>query len=615
MDNLAQRKEKEFGGSQKRLEISLSPGILRAFSFFVLFAFFILLGRSVELQFIQAERYAALARHNILSISTTQLLRGIVYDRNYNQLVYNSPSYELRFKNGKKDSLNTKVIGEVAEIIGFDKKELEKRLAESGSTEVVVKRGLEHGELVKFKAREGDFPGFFLSSAVGREYRSGEAFSHILGYVGKIDRETLRERPEKYTIHDYVGKAGIERFYEDYLTRVGERIKVERDAAGNIRVEEIIEESQDGKNLVLTVDAELQETVFEKTKEKLKETGSRKAAVVAINPQTGEVLSMVSLPSFDNNLFKVGTEQKVFEDLFQNRDGVFLNRVTSAAYPTGSVIKPLLAIAALEEGIITPEKQIYSPGYITVPNPWNPAQPTIFRDFQAHGWRNMREAIAVSSNVYFYAVGGGYEDQEGLGARRIKEYLSLFGWGEKTSIDISGEKEGFVPTPEWKADALGDIWRQGDTYNLSIGQGHLSVTPLQVANSLSVIANGGKLFNPYIVKEIIDDEGKALSVREPEVIREGFLSSENLRVAKEGMGLATRIGTSASLQALPVSSGAKTGTAQTSKPGINHSWVTVFAPYDDPEILVTVIIEDVKGVTPVATHLARDILLEYFKTE
>ena len=612
LDNLAQKKEEEFGTSKRRLEVSLPNIALKTFSFVVFFLFLILLGKSFQIQFVEGDHFSNLATKNILSISTIQTSRGIIYDRNYNQLVYNDPQYNLYFNKRKISAVKEDVFRNVAQIIGKTDEEIISAINKNTSSIITIKKDLTHEELVQLEARIDNLTGFNIASTTGRDYKDGEIFSHIIGYIGKIDRGTLRENPEKYTIHDYVGKMGIEKYCENYLTRVGEKIKTERDAAGNIISEEVVDLSQGGENIVLTIDAELQKIVVEKTKAKLEEIGSRKASVVILNPNTGEILSLASIPTYDNNLFQKNTSQDIFTDLFQNEDGLFINRVISAGYPTGSVIKPLLAAAALEEGIITPEKRIHSPGYISIPNPWNPSEPTIFRDFQAHGWRDMREAIAVSSNVYFYAIGGGYEDQKGLGVEKIRHYLSLFGWGEKTGVDLFGEKTGFIPFPEWKRSSLNDLWRIGDTYNLSIGQGYLSTTPLQVAVSFATLINGGKVLTPHIIKEIIDDEGNVTEKRSPKVIREGFISSENLNVVKEGMKQTTIIGTARSLQTLPVDSGAKTGTAQTSKTGIYHNWVSAFAPYDNPEIAITVIIEEVRGVTPVATHLARDILIEYF---
>lgn len=615
LDNLAQKKEEEFGTSKRRLEVSLPKITLRVFSGFVFALFLLLLGKSLQIQIVESDYFSGLAMRNILSISTVQTSRGIIYDRNYDQLVYNSPQYNLYFNKRKITSASKEVFFTVAEIIDKTAEEIFSEIEKSSSSIVTVKKNLTHEELVQLEARMNDLDGFNIESTTGRDYSDGEIFSHIIGYIGKIDRDFLKENPGKYTIHDYVGKTGIEKYYEKYLTRVGEKIMTERDVAGNVISKEVIELAEEGENVVLTIDKRLQKIVFEKTIEKLEEMNLRKASVIALDPNTGEILSMVSIPTYDNNLFQKNTSQEVFTSLFQNEDGVFINRSISSGYPTGSVIKPLLAAAALEEGIITPEKRIYSPGYISVPNPWNPAEPTIFRDYRAHGWRDMREAIAVSSNVYFYAIGGGYEDQKGLGVERIRKYLFLFGWGQKTGIDLPGEREGFIPFPEWKKNTLSDLWRVGDTYNLSIGQGYLSTTPLQVAISFAALINGGKVLTPYIVKEIIDDQGNVLEKRTPHIVREGFISPENLNVVKEGMKQTTIIGTARSLQALPVTSGAKTGTAQTSKRNTNHNWVSAFAPYDNPEIAITVIVEEVEGVTSVATHLARDILIEYFATE
>jgi penicillin-binding protein 2 len=612
LDNLAQKKEEEFGTSKRRLEVSLPKNTLRIFSGLVFLLFLFLLGRSAQIQFVEGDYFSSLATRNILSISSVQTSRGVIYDRNHSQLVFNSPQYNLHFNKRKLSSTNKNIFSLVADIVGKKAEEIIIEIEESPSAIVNIKKNLTHEELVQLEARLNNLAGFNITRTTGRSYQGGEIFSHIMGYVGKIDKETLLENPGKYTIHDYVGLMGVEKYYENYLTRVGEKIKIEHDVAGNVISKEVVEESENGTNVVLTIDEELQKIVVEKTKEKLEEIGSKKAAVIILNPNTGEVLAMVSIPSYDNNLFQKNTSQEVFTELFENEDGVFVNRAISSTYPTGSVIKPLLAAPALEEGIITPEKKIHSPGYISIPNPWNPSEPTIFRDFQAHGWRDMREAIAVSSNVYFYSIGGGYEDQEGLGVERIRKYLSLFGWGKKTGIDLFGEKDGFIPFPEWKENSLNDLWRIGDTYNLSIGQGYLSTTPLQVAISFASLINGGKVLTPYIVKEIIDDQGNVLEEKKPSIIQEGFITSENLKVVKEGMRQTTLIGTARSLQTLPVTSGAKTGTAQTSIPGIHHNWVSAFAPYESPEIAITVIIEEVKGVTPVATHLARDILTEYF---
>jgi penicillin-binding protein 2 len=615
IDTLAEKKEKEIGVSKKRIEVHLSLKILYAFVFFCFFVLFVLIGRSFYMQIIQEEHYSLMATRNFLSISSNQTSRGIIYDREHNQLVYNNPRHDLYFQKTRISSTEEEAINEVATLLNYDFQEVLERADSSNGVPIVIKKGLSHEDLIKLKTKIDHLSGFYIESSMGRKYENGESFAHILGYVGKIDIEMLRENPEKYKINDYVGKTGVEKYYEEYLSRAGEKIEIERDVVGDVQERKVIESESVGENIVLTIDPKLQEIAYRKITEKLEEIDLKKAVLVAMNPNTGELLAMVSVPSFDNNIFNQSISPETYKELFESEDGVFLNRAISIGYPTGSVIKPLLAVAALEEGIISPDKEIYSKGYITVPNPWNPSEVTIFRDFQAHGWRDMREAIAVSSNVYFYSIGGGYEDQEGLGATRINEYLRLFGWGEETGVDIYGEESGFVPTPEWKQENLNDIWRIGDTYNLSIGQGYLSVTPLQVTTSFASIVNGGVLLEPHIVKEIIDDNGVLTKQFETVIIRDNIAKQENLEIVKEGMKKTVEIGTGKALQELEITVGAKTGTAQTSRVGVTNSLISLFAPYDDPEIVMTIIVEEIDGVVPVAVHLARDILLEYYQEE
>jgi penicillin-binding protein 2 len=613
IDTLAEKKEKEIGISKKRIEVHLSSKKMYSFVLFCFFVLFVLIGRSFYMQIVEKDYYSLLAARNFLSISSNQTERGIIYDREGNQLVYNNPRHDLYFQKTAISSAEESAIKEVAQLFGYDFQELLEKADDSKGTPVLIKKGLAHEDLVKMETKIEHLSGFYIESSLGRKYEKGEEFAHILGYIGKIDIETLKENPEKYKINDYVGKTGVERYYEDYLSRAGDKIEIERDVVGDVKERKIVDSEGNGENIVLTIDPRLQEISYQKIIEKLEETGLKKVSLVAIDPSNGEILAMVSTPTFDNNIFNQSISSDSYRELFENKDGAFLNRTISIGYPTGSVIKPLLAVAALEEGIISPEKEIYSKGYITVPNPWNPSEVSIFRDFQAHGWRDMREAIAVSSNVYFYSIGGGYEDQEGLGATRINKYLRLFGWGEKTGVDIYGEKEGFIPTPEWKKENLNDIWRIGDTYNLSIGQGYLSATPLQVTTAFASIVNGGVLLEPHIAKEIIDDDGVLTKQFETVIIRDNIAKQENLEVVKEGMKKTVEIGTGKALQEVSVSVGAKTGTAQNSKVNVTNSLISLFAPYDNPEIVMTIVVEEIDGVVPVAVHLARDILSEYYK--
>jgi len=346
------------------------------------------------------------------------------------------------------------------------------------------------------------------------------------------------------------------------------------------------------------------------------------------------VLASVSLPGFDNNLFSRGISSEELKALKENPLKHQLKRAIGGLYPTGSAIKPFIALAALEENIIDPQKELYCPLELCVPNQYNPEEAECFSDNSFHGWTNFKRAIAESVNPYFFMLGGGYKapkstspfyderlprNQEGLGARRIEQYLKLFGFGTSTKVDLPGELSGRIPTPEWKeqyfSTAEGRKWYLGDTYNLSIGQGYFLATPLQLALAVSVIANGGVLFEPQFTNKIIEAETGAVREVPAEVVRKDFLKQENLRLVREAMREAVRspAGSAYLLNSLPVKVAAKTGTAQTHpSKEVYHNWITVFAPYDNPEIVLVVLAEKVQGLQVVAKRVANEILYWYF---
>jgi len=541
--------------------------------------------------------------------------RGVIYDRNSNQLVFNRPGFDLVADTRylpESETDKTKVIKEVSQIVGVNFEELKKKIEESEEFLVPIFSNLSHQNLIILETKIGDLPGFKILNNTIREYKDGDDFSHLLGYTGKIRGEELRGDPEFYSISDYVGRDGLEKSYETVLRKNPGKLQVEKDALGNEVSSKVIQLPEPGKNLVLWLDSGLQKKIKEELERELENVGSKKGVAIALDPKTGGVLAMVSLPSFDNNLFQKSSDPQIIKDLLENPLSPLFNQVISGTFPTGSTIKPLIASAALEEKIISPEKKIYDPGFIEVPHRYNPEIVYRFLDWTVHGWVDLRKAIAESCNVYFYTVGGGYEDQKGLGPTRIKKYLELFGWGAKTGIDLPGESEGFVPDPSWKKEAKGENWWDGDTYHLSIGQGDLSITPLQVVTAFAAIANGGKLLKPQVVQKIVDSNKNVIEEIKPEVIRENFIDPENLQIVREGMRGAVFYGSSAILGDLAVKAAAKTGTAETSKEEIYHNWVTVFAPYEDPQIVLTVMIEDVKGMQPAAARVAKPVLEWYF---
>jgi penicillin-binding protein 2 len=349
-------------------------------------------------------------------------------------------------------------------------------------------------------------------------------------------------------------------------------------------------------------------TTFEKM-------GAKKGAAVAMNPKTGAVLALVSYPSYDDNDFSNGISQENYSKIINDPNQPLFNRAIAAKYPTGSTIKPFEASAALQEKLISPDKQINDPGYILVKSQYDPTVTYRYGGVQAHGWVDMRKAIAVSSNIYFYTVGGGYGDQKGLGPARIKKYLSLFGWNNKTGVDLPGEFSGFIPDPAWKKATKGQSWYDGDTYNLSIGQSDLETTPLQVATAYCAIANGGTLYKPQIVNKIISGDGtKTIQEFQPQVARSGFIDADNLAIVREGMrdGVSASYGLSKSLNDLPVAVAAKTGTAEIGLADKYNVWSSVFAPYDDPQIVLVVTAESVNQLGAVTLPVAHQVLQYYF---
>lgn len=619
LDKLARKKEEEAGLSEKKFEVPLSKKNLQGLWVAFLILIFIIFGKTFQLQVLEGKELSLLSEGNKFLIHSIQAERGVIYDKNGNQLVFNKPSFDLildkRFL-PQGENEKTKVLKEISEIIGKDFEDFKKEIEEAPLSQILVSENLSHEILILLEARIEEFPGFQVEHNTIRDFKEGENFAHLLGYTGKIKTEEIKAKPEIYSISDYVGRDGLEKSYEAVLMKNSGKLRIERDALGNIISKEIISLPESGKSLVLWLDSDLQKKIKEELEKKIQELGSKKAIAVALDPKTGGVLSLVSLPSFDNNLFQKGADPEELSNLLEDPLSSLFNRVIGGiGYPTGSTIKPLIASAALEEKIISPQKDINCQGEIVVENPWyDPQQPElrqkewIYHDWTIHGLTDLRKAIAESCNVYFYTIGGGYKNQEGLGATRIEKYLGLFGWGEMTGIDMPNEGEGILPK-------IDENWLLGNTYHLSIGQGPFSITPLQVVNAFSAIANGGRLFQPQVVQKIVDSEKNLVEEIKPKIIRENFIDSKNLQIVREGMREAVTYGSAVILNSLPVKAAAKTGTAETRRENYYHNWVTVFAPYEDPQIVLTIMIEDVRGMQAVALPVAKTVLEWYFTQE
>lgn len=410
-----------------------------------------------------------------------------------------------------------------------------------------------------------------------RGYATTTGIAHVVGYL----KYPVKDSSGFYFRKHFIGQDGIEAVMNDTLSGVNGVKIVETNALGEVQSESVSRPPKDGENVTLTIDSRVSHALYENIKATAEERGFTGGAGVIMDVTTGDIIAMVSYPEYDPAVVS-GGNPAAFSAYQKDNRTPFLNRVVSGLYTPGSIVKPIMSLAALQEHLIDPSKQILSTGSISIPNPYFPDKPSVFRDWKAHGWVNMERAIAVSSDVYFYAVGGGYEDQEGLGVARIEHYLRMFGLGATTGFMFPHEKEGIIPNPAWKEKMFnGDPWRLGDTYNLSIGQYGLQVTPLQMVRSVAAIANNGTLFTP----RIIADDHPSDSVHVP-------IEASHYNVVHDGMRVAVLEGTAVGLNVKDVEIAGKTGTAELGalKQFVN-SWSVGFFPYKNPKYAFAVLME------------------------
>ncbi|MDD3386683.1 MAG: penicillin-binding protein 2 [Candidatus Pacebacteria bacterium] len=592
LDALAHKKEKgvysmEMALSQKIFQITLIS-FLFIIIFFLLYSFY--------LQVFLYDEYLIKSEKNKYISIEIEAQRGIIYDRNMNQLAFNSQKFELQclIDYLPEDlTLKEKEIREVARILEISFDDLYSNIQEKEKGVFIVAQDIEKEKAIILKTKEKEIPSFNLVNKKTREYLDGNNFSHILGYVSG---------------DDFTGKAGIEKEYNDSLKETTGTINKERDALGELIDEEVISSSKSGNSIILNIDFGLQKKASEYLEEVVNKYGATGGALIAMSPQTGEILAIASNPSYDSNIFSKNLTTQEFNKIISSSNVSFYNRAISGEYAIASTIKPILGIAALEEGIITPNTSFYCDGGIELNDG------SYKSDWKEHGWTDLKKAIAESCNVFFYNVGGGYKDFIGLGVEKINKYLSYFGFGSKTGIDLPEEKEGLVPTPEWKKEMFDTTWYPGDTYNLSIGQGYIKGTPLQLSIAVSAIANGGYIVKPKIVKSILDDKKNIIEEFSTEINYTVPISLSSINEMKESMKetVTSSLGTARSLQYLPVSSAAKTGTAETGKYQVYHNWITAFAPYEEPEIVLTIVVENVPNNMGLANLIAREVLGYYF---
>ncbi len=475
LDTLAKTKEEELGITEKKFEVPLNGRVVYFLFGIFLLSSLVLFSKTFYLQIIEGNRLYIASQNNKGKISLVRPARGIIYDVNLKKLVANSPAYDLvcdkrNFLQSNPDSL--KEISHLAQMLNTDNETVENQIAASEESKVLLSENINQETLLVLEARASDIPDCQIEKNTVRNYVLGPIFSHVLGYMGKISKDDLKNSGS-YTASDYIGKSGLEQYYEEELRGIPGEVENAKNAVGQNESQNIISEPKSGYNLVLNIDSDLQSQVYNSLEKSIKNIGAKRGAVVALDPRNGAVLALVSYPAYDDNIFSNGISQKDFSALSNDPNQPFFNRAIAAQYPTGSTIKPFLASGALQEKIISPDKLINDPGYILVHSQYDPSVIYKFAGVKPHGLVDMRKAIAVSSNIYFYTLGGGYEGQQGLGPSRIKKYLDLYGWEQKTGIDLPGEFGGFVPSPDWKKKTKNESWWDGDTYNLSIGQSDL----------------------------------------------------------------------------------------------------------------------------------------------
>lgn len=607
----------------------MQSGYIRWFIGAVALVGLILIGQLAQLQLIQGARYQALADGNRVRQTVLRAPRGAIYDRHGELLARNVANFDLvavPARMPKKPQDRQQVYDELSRIMQRSTDDLQKQIEKDGRQSpapVLIQPNVERDVALAIEERMSKLQGVNLETNPVREYVDQGYLAHFLGYTGRVSGDDLKAHPD-YQQTDYIGKVGLERAYESDLRGRDGAEQTEVDATGKPIKVLASKDSAPGNSLRLSIDFGLEKIMAESLTKYMTAAGSTRAAGVALNPQTGEILAVVNVPTYDTNLFAKGIKQEAYTSLVNNPDRPLFNKVTAGGYPIGSTIKPLVSLAALQEGVIDNSTTINDTGKIEVVNIYDPSIVYTFKGWKPEGLGlvNVYRAIAMSSDVFFYYVGGGYQDFRGLGISRLLKYYNLFGFGQKTGIDSGDEAAGYVPTPEKRKQQTGEDWGTGNTYNMSIGQDDMRVSPLQLAVAIAAIANNGKVTRPHMVSAVIDTQGKVVREIKPEVVREGFLSQANIEIVKQGMRQTMLEGTGccSTNREVPVPVSGKTGTAETSSEGYDgknprtrpHAWFEAFAPSDNPEIVVVALVENSGEGAEYALPVVRDTLKWYF---
>ncbi len=614
------------------------PGEARvsALGILVLLAITVLIVQLYRLQIINGADYRSQADNNRFRLETIPAPRGVIYDRRHEVLARNHPSYSVGIVGADLPSgeARVQVLQRLADLLGSPADKLIQQAQSANETQFTfVPLATNVSQQVAFEVEERhlDLPGVHVQIEPIREYTLGAVMAPILGYVGRISDaqyQRLKDDPtQRYSPQDTIGQVGIERTFETQLRGQPGQEQMEVDATGR-RVRSLgVSNPIPGDNLILTIDSHLQKKITDILSSGL--SRYQVAAAVAIDPRNGQVLSLVSVPSYDDNLFAAGISDADYRRLLNDPQKPLLNEAISGLYPPGAAFHVVTAIAGLQTGVITPTTTIDCPGFITVPNRFDPTVGTRLSDAKAYGMQDVESAIADSCNVFFYVVGGGDPEgtRNGLGIDGIGQYARMFGLGQTTGIDLLGEEDGFVPSVRWKRQTLNQDWVPMDTYQAAVGQGYLTVTPLQMANLAAAIANGGTLYRPQLVLQIQDANGKIVQDYQPDVTRRLPINASYLSIVRQGMIDATGSGTTAAgthfdgaakLAAVP---GFKVG-GEVGSPGYGvpdssgklptHGWFIGFAPADQPRIALAVFLGNGSGPED-AARVAHDIFAYFLQ--
>lgn len=589
---------------------------------FTLIGFSLIIARFVYLQVVRYDYYSTRAEENRISLVPLVPNRGLIEDRHGIVMARNYSAYTLEITPSKVDDLDA-TINELSKFIDIepkDRKRFKKLEEESKNFESLpIRTRLSDEEVARFVARRYRFPGVDIKARLFRQYPLNELASHAIGYIGRINqREMARideddDMAENYRGTEYIGKTGLEQSYEKELHGVTGFEQMEVDASGRAVRSLARTPAIPGNNLQLTLDAGLQQVVTQAF-------GNQRGALVAIDPNNGDILAFVSTPEFDPNLFVDGITSDNWNTLNNSPDKPMLNRALNGTYPPGSTFKPFMALAALETGKRAASTIIHDPGYFVFGN-------NTFRDDKpgGHGDVDMVKSIVESCDTYYYSLAND------MGIDLIASFMSQFDLGARTGIDIAGESVGVLPSPEWKRKHFRrpeqQKWYAGETISIGIGQGYNSYTPLQLAHAVAILASGGLVYKPHLVKYVIDSETGERKTIEPEPVRKLQFKQANLDVIRRAMVGVTTYGTGATaFKGAKYQVAGKTGTAQVfSLRGSkyhagdvherlrDHAVFTAYAPADNPKIALAVLVENGGWGAQAAAPIARAALDYYLE--